>query len=342
MRAYDETHKVRLPKVVEDLTAEWFSHALRDRLDGDAVKGVEIVRIIPGTATKVTVQLDYYTDSDVVPRQVCVKGGFDTALEDFGIITVWEREVDFFTHVAPELDARLLVRRPKLRHGRAERADQADHLLRGRVESLADPRQRRPLAEQARDAGWTQPRRSLVYPERRSRLSESPFEVILCDDHGRTVRALGSELVPRSQLGGNESSWTRSRASSPHDPSMTDGLAVSALRWPVPRGWRPQRPGGCSRLSTVHTGSPTPECPSPAASHRPAVLGGTSGWKRTKRGPHRPGCQILMDRPGSRSTISFMTRVNWTRSAQYERAGRSYGCAQFKPSVRETDHPGTR
>ena len=48
-------------------------------------------------------------------------------------------------------------------------------------------------------------------------------------------------------------------------------LAVTALRWPVPRGWRPRRPAGPSRSSTARTGSPTPACPSPAASYRPAV-----------------------------------------------------------------------
>src|SRR5450756_1670879 len=35
-------------------------------------------------------------------------------------------------------------------------------------------------------------------------------------------------------------------------------LAVTALRWPVPCGWRPRRPAGPSRSRPARTGSPTP------------------------------------------------------------------------------------
>jgi hypothetical protein len=70
-----------LPSAPEEITAEWLTAALRERVPEIAVERVEIVQIIPGTATKIRVRASYGDGHDWFPPEtLCIKGGFDKRL----------------------------------------------------------------------------------------------------------------------------------------------------------------------------------------------------------------------------------------------------------------------
>jgi hypothetical protein len=92
-----------LPVLPEDITADWLSKVLQRK-----VKSVVLARTLPGTATKVFITVTYEDDNspNKLPTQLCVKGGFDP---DFmrmmpWIVMIYQRECDFYNHVAPKLD----------------------------------------------------------------------------------------------------------------------------------------------------------------------------------------------------------------------------------------------
>jgi hypothetical protein len=91
-----------LPVLPKDITAEWLSQVL-DR----KVKSVVLESIIPGTATKVFVTVTYEDNGgpNQLPTQLCVKGGFDASLVQMmpWIVKIYQRECDFYQHVAPNL-----------------------------------------------------------------------------------------------------------------------------------------------------------------------------------------------------------------------------------------------
>ncbi|KAL1598756.1 hypothetical protein SLS60_007897 [Paraconiothyrium brasiliense] len=92
-----------LPVLPADVSAEWISQVL-----GRKVKTVALDRIIPGTATKVFVTITYEDDSNpkALPTRLCIKGGFDPKLVKMmpWIVMIYQRECDFYNHVAPKLD----------------------------------------------------------------------------------------------------------------------------------------------------------------------------------------------------------------------------------------------
>ena len=94
-----------LPLSIEELTPEWLSGAL-----GQAVNGAEITDVIWGTATKAFVAVDYAVPApDGPPRELCVKGGFQEELRQFGGTgAAYVAEATFYGEVAPDLDAELL------------------------------------------------------------------------------------------------------------------------------------------------------------------------------------------------------------------------------------------
>ncbi|KAK3209271.1 hypothetical protein GRF29_69g1300709 [Pseudopithomyces chartarum] len=92
-----------LPILPEEVNAEWLSKAL-----GCQIKTVSLDRTIPGTATKVFVSVTYEDEDSVegLPRRFCVKGGFDPSFIKSmpWIVMIYQRECDFYNHVAPNLD----------------------------------------------------------------------------------------------------------------------------------------------------------------------------------------------------------------------------------------------
>jgi hypothetical protein len=84
----------------EDFTPEWFSKAL-----GMRVITAEIDEIVWGTGTKILMRLTYAEPTDL-PTAVCVKGGFDERITDYGFMaSAFVTEANFFSRLAPMLDA---------------------------------------------------------------------------------------------------------------------------------------------------------------------------------------------------------------------------------------------
>ncbi|KAF2688337.1 aminoglycoside phosphotransferase [Lentithecium fluviatile CBS 122367] len=92
-----------LPVLPEDVTTEWLSKVLESK-----VKSVVLGRTISGTATKVFVTVTYEDDSSPnnPPTQLCIKGGFDPNFIQMmpWIVMIYQRECDFYNHVALKLD----------------------------------------------------------------------------------------------------------------------------------------------------------------------------------------------------------------------------------------------
>lgn len=89
-----------LPLLPEVITADWLSQVL-----GYKIKGVKTRNILPGTATKVFVTVTYEDEKAPLPANICLKGGFNPALIEMMpfVVTIYKREVDFYTRVAPSL-----------------------------------------------------------------------------------------------------------------------------------------------------------------------------------------------------------------------------------------------
>jgi hypothetical protein len=98
-----------LPVIPTDITAEWLSKVLERK-----VKSVVLGRTIPGTASKAFVTITYEDEdsANVLPTQLCIKGGFDPEFIQKmpWIVMIYQRECDFYNHVAPKLDSMELPR----------------------------------------------------------------------------------------------------------------------------------------------------------------------------------------------------------------------------------------
>jgi hypothetical protein len=92
-----------LPIVPSDITVAWLSQVLNRK-----VTSVVLDRTVPGTATKVFVTVTYDDDTSphALPTQLCVKGGFDPNFIQMmpWIVMIYQRECDFYNHVAPSLN----------------------------------------------------------------------------------------------------------------------------------------------------------------------------------------------------------------------------------------------
>ncbi|KAJ4360322.1 uncharacterized protein N0V89_000883 [Didymosphaeria variabile] len=95
--------QLELPMLPADVSAEWLSKVLERK-----VKTVALDRTIPGTATKVFVTVTYEDDKPPkeAPTRLCVKGGFDPNLLKMmpWIVMIYQRECDFYNHIALTLD----------------------------------------------------------------------------------------------------------------------------------------------------------------------------------------------------------------------------------------------
>ena len=95
--------RLTLPMLPEDITAEWLSSVL-----GRSVKSVVLERTVPGTATKafLTVTYEDGSSSNDLATNLCIKGGFDPHfIQNMPwIVKIYQRECDFYNHVAPKLN----------------------------------------------------------------------------------------------------------------------------------------------------------------------------------------------------------------------------------------------
>jgi hypothetical protein len=98
-----------LPILPEDVTAEWLSKILERK-----IRSIVLERTIPGTATKLFVTVVHENDDyqDRLPTQLCIKGGFDLKFMQMmpWIVMIYQRECDFYNHVAPKLETMELPR----------------------------------------------------------------------------------------------------------------------------------------------------------------------------------------------------------------------------------------
>ena len=111
--------RVRLPREPEEITAEWLSTALRHRFPDITVEKVDIVEVIPGTATKIRVHAVYVDTPDHPPQSLCIKGGFDrrwhrtvagAVVKRLGLMDVgraYQLEAAFYNRMAPTMNAPL-------------------------------------------------------------------------------------------------------------------------------------------------------------------------------------------------------------------------------------------
>ncbi|KAM7211764.1 aminoglycoside phosphotransferase [Rhypophila decipiens] len=91
---------VPVPTTPEEITAAWLSSVL-----GQAVTAVEIIKILPGTATKVLISVTYshpHGGPTDLPTRFCIKGGLDPNMLAAipWIQTLYDREVSFYTHLS--------------------------------------------------------------------------------------------------------------------------------------------------------------------------------------------------------------------------------------------------
>ncbi|KAI1398302.1 kinase-like domain-containing protein [Hypoxylon fuscum] len=96
----------QLPTVPEEVTASWLAGVL-----GTKIKSINLEKVLPGTATKLYISVEYESDEDADeaaprPTHLCVKGGFTPAFVESTpwIVVFYQREVEFFNRVAPSLD----------------------------------------------------------------------------------------------------------------------------------------------------------------------------------------------------------------------------------------------
>lgn len=111
--------RVGLPREPEEITSEWLSTALRPRFPYITVERVNIIEVIPGTATKVRVRVVYAGGPDHPPQSLCVKGGFDrrwhrrvgaAVVKRLGLMDAgraYRLEAEFYNHMAPTISAPL-------------------------------------------------------------------------------------------------------------------------------------------------------------------------------------------------------------------------------------------
>ncbi|PVI02159.1 hypothetical protein DM02DRAFT_312839 [Periconia macrospinosa] len=99
---------LELPTTPEDITAEWLSKALNQK-----VNSIKLDKTVPGTASKIFVTITYdptvssspTKTTPPSPTKLCVKGGFDpTILSKMPwLVKIYQRECDFYNLVAPSL-----------------------------------------------------------------------------------------------------------------------------------------------------------------------------------------------------------------------------------------------
>ena len=88
-----------LPLEVSDIDAEWLTSALRFHDPEAEVRSVEIVDLMPGSATKVRLSVEYGSGTSDLPSSLIVKAGFN-ALRGL-LADLYHNEVIFYRDLAP-------------------------------------------------------------------------------------------------------------------------------------------------------------------------------------------------------------------------------------------------
>ncbi|SEK08757.1 ecdysteroid 22-kinase family protein [Paraburkholderia diazotrophica] len=90
-----------LPVTVEDVTAQWLTSALAFRFPGVEVTSCSHVAVLPGTSTKVRVELEYNEVGRemALPSRMIVKGGFQNHSESMK--NMYRNEMRFYRDVLP-------------------------------------------------------------------------------------------------------------------------------------------------------------------------------------------------------------------------------------------------
>src|SRR5579863_1138080 len=98
------SHARPLPMRLEDIDAEWLTHALRTRAPGATCNGAEVVNVINGTCTKVRLRLDLDDTAKAagIKELVILKGGFEDHSRAMSL--VHDAEVRGYRDVFPDLD----------------------------------------------------------------------------------------------------------------------------------------------------------------------------------------------------------------------------------------------
>ena len=83
---------INIPRQLHDITPEWLSTAL-----GTEVTGVEIRRVLGGTATKVLLDVTYGAATET-PEALCLKAGMGDHTAQMAPIGIYEAEARFYRH----------------------------------------------------------------------------------------------------------------------------------------------------------------------------------------------------------------------------------------------------
>lgn len=93
----------KLPLTLDDLTREWVQAALAGCFPGVSVSAFRVAEVLPGSATKVWLELEYAEGGPELPGTLVMKTGFDPVMRALAA-PVYERESLFFARIAPTLD----------------------------------------------------------------------------------------------------------------------------------------------------------------------------------------------------------------------------------------------
>jgi hypothetical protein len=91
-----------LPLKIEQITPDWLGPALSTAERNVAVRDISIRKVVPGTATKVLVDVEYASGGDDLPSSLCIKGGFVPEMLAF-MAPGYQGEARFYRDVAPLL-----------------------------------------------------------------------------------------------------------------------------------------------------------------------------------------------------------------------------------------------
>jgi Phosphotransferase enzyme family len=101
--------RLRLPESIQDLTLEWLASALHTSFPGQSLRSATTTQVIPGTATKVLMSLEFGPAPSGPGQRVeiCVKGAFDPVMRSYNLGTIFACEAAFYRDVATALKGTL-------------------------------------------------------------------------------------------------------------------------------------------------------------------------------------------------------------------------------------------
>ncbi|HEX5806337.1 MAG TPA: phosphotransferase [Macromonas sp.] len=99
--------KKPLPRTIEELTPAWLNEALQERCPGIRVTALTFDHIIPGTTSKILMDVQYEGGAQYgMPHKLCVKGEFDEgSRQALSAMTTTGTQIEaaFFNDLAPRL-----------------------------------------------------------------------------------------------------------------------------------------------------------------------------------------------------------------------------------------------